>query len=124
MQQPADRRTVNRDAASKQLDAQLIQRQIAILGQSPTNPGLVARQLAAAQMSLSGRLQRTGYPLQNDHVIHKSRRNTEMSGGCPVTIAFLDKRNNTRTQLDRMRLAHGGSPSMGKWNHKSADLGI
>ncbi len=30
----------------------------------------------------------------------------------------------TRTQLNRMRLAHGGSPSMSKWNHKSADLGI
>jgi hypothetical protein len=47
-----------------------------------------------------------------------------MSGGFPVTIAFLDKRNNTRTQLERMRLAHGGSSSMPKWNHKSADLGI
>jgi hypothetical protein len=45
-----------------------------------------------------------------------------MSGGLPVGIAFLDKRNNTRTQFYRMRLAHGGSPSMEKENHKSAIL--
>lgn len=29
----------------------------------------------------------------------------EMSGGVTVTIAFLDKRNNTHTQPNRMRLA-------------------
>jgi hypothetical protein len=45
-----------------------------------------------------------------------------MPGGFAVSIAFLDKRNNTRTQLDRMRLAHGGSPSMGKLNHRSIIL--
>ncbi|MBU4551391.1 MAG: type II toxin-antitoxin system HicB family antitoxin, partial [Hoeflea sp.] len=39
-------------------------------------------------------------------------------------VAFLYKPNDTRTQLDRMRLAHGGSPSMGKVNHKSISQGI
>lgn len=43
-----------------------------------------------------------------------------MPGSFPVTIAFLDKCNNTRTQLNRMRLAHGRPPSMGPVNHKSA----
>ncbi|TCM48419.1 hypothetical protein C8J36_114120 [Rhizobium sp. PP-F2F-G48] len=43
-----------------------------------------------------------------------------MPGSFPVTIAFLDKRNNTRTQLNWMRLAHGRSPSMAPVNHKSA----
>jgi len=47
-----------------------------------------------------------------------------MPGGFPITIAFLDKGNNTRTQLDRMRLAHGRSPSMGQVNHKSQTLRI
>jgi hypothetical protein len=36
-----------------------------------------------------------------------------MSGGLPVTISFLDKRNNTRAQFNRMRPAHAASPSMG-----------
>ena len=91
-QQPADRRAIDRNAAQKQLDPQFIQRQIAILGQSRPNPVFVTRQLAATQMSLSGRLQPTGCPLQDHHVVHKSGRNTEMSGGLPVTIAFLDGR--------------------------------
>ena len=60
MQQAADRRTIDRDALLKQLDAELIQRQITILGQSRTNPRLVAHQLAAAQMPLASWLQRTG----------------------------------------------------------------
>tara|TARA_R110002049_G_scaffold218300_1_gene389750 strand:+ start:199 stop:402 length:204 start_codon:yes stop_codon:yes gene_type:complete len=39
-------------------------------------------------------------------------------------LPYFYKPNNTRTQLDRMRLAHGGSPSMGKVNHRSRRLGI
>lgn len=110
MQQAANRRAIDRDPAPKQLNAQFIQRHIAILGQPRTDPVRVTRKLAAAQMSLPSRLQRAGGPLQDHHVVHKSRRNSEMSGGFPVTIAFLDKRNNTRTQFNRMRLAHGDSP--------------
>jgi hypothetical protein len=75
-------------------------------------------------MPLPGWRKRSGCPLQDHHIVHKSRRNAKMPGGFPVTIAFLDKRNDTPTQLDRMQLAHGGSHSIGKWNRKSADLGI
>lgn len=31
-----------------------------------------------------------------------------------ITIAVIHKRNDTLTQLDRMRLARGASPSMGQ----------
>jgi len=41
-----------------------------------------------------------------------------------MTVAFFYKPNDTRTQLDRMWLANGGSPSMGKVNHKSISQGI
>jgi hypothetical protein len=42
----------------------------------------------------------------------------------PVAVALLHKRNDTLTQLDRMRLAHGDSPSMRRVNHKSGLTGI
>ncbi|MBB3980344.1 hypothetical protein GGQ64_005598 [Rhizobium azooxidifex] len=47
-----------------------------------------------------------------------------MPGSLPVAVTLFHKRNDTRTQLDRMRLAHGGSPSMGKVNHKANECGI
>jgi hypothetical protein len=41
-----------------------------------------------------------------------------------MAVAFFYKPNDTRTQLNRMRLTHGGSPSMGRVNHKSFRPGI
>ncbi len=46
-------------------------------------------------------------------------RNTEMPRRFPIAVAFVHKRNDTPTQLYRMRLAHGGSPSIAKEKHKS-----
>jgi hypothetical protein len=62
--------------------------------------------------------------LQDHHVIDEARRNTEMPRRFPVAIAFIHKRDDTLTQLDRMRLAHDASPSMGKVNHKSDKMKI
>ncbi|MCY0146864.1 hypothetical protein OEG84_03815 [Hoeflea sp. G2-23] len=47
-----------------------------------------------------------------------------MPSSLSMAVAFFYKPNDTRTQLDRMRFAHGGSPSMGKLNHKSINQGI
>jgi hypothetical protein len=37
-----------------------------------------------------------------------------------ISTAVIHKRNDTLTQLDRMRLAHGASSSMATVNHRSA----
>ncbi|GAA5544051.1 hypothetical protein Brsp02_04693 [Brucella sp. NBRC 113783] len=47
-----------------------------------------------------------------------------MPSGFPVTIALIHKRNDTLTQLNWMRLAHGASPSMRQVNHRSSQTGI
>jgi hypothetical protein len=62
--------------------------------------------------------------MQDHHVVDEPRRNPEMPSGFTIAMPFIHKRNDTLTQLDRMRLAHGASPSMGKKNHGSADLEI
>jgi len=62
--------------------------------------------------------------MQDHHVIDEPRRNPEMPSGFTVAMPFIHKRNDTLTQLDRMRLAHGVAPSMGKKNHGSTDLEI
>lgn len=61
--------------------------------------------------------------MQDHHVIDETRRNAKMPRGFPVTVALIHTRNDTLTQFDRMRLAHGASPFIGKVNHKSHKTG-
>ena len=84
----------------------------------------MGRKLAAGWMALLRRRQRARRSMQDHHVVDEPWRDPEMPGGFPVAVAFFNKRNDTRTQLDRMRLAHGGSPSRGEVNHASAQTGI
>jgi hypothetical protein len=83
------------------LDAKLIQRQFATLGQSQANKLGMRLKLAAAHMTLPARLKRTGLPAQLDQIVHKPRRNTEMARSLAVTMSLIDIRNNTPTQLKR-----------------------
>ncbi len=62
--------------------------------------------------------------MKDHHVVDKARRNTEVPRRFSMTIAVIHKRNDTLTQLDRMRLAHGASPSMGRVNHRSRQTEI
>ncbi|MCZ4291908.1 hypothetical protein [Hoeflea alexandrii] len=87
--------------------------------QSPCGVSLPSR-----RMALPLRRKRAGGPMHDHHVVDKSRRHPEMPSRFPMAVAFFYKSNDTRTQLDRMRLAHGGSPSMAKVNHKSISQGI
>jgi hypothetical protein len=114
VEKSADCGAVDQHTASGQLDAQLIQRDLSIVGNTLGNPFAVCRQLASTRgMALSGRRQRARRPMEDHHIVDKSGRHSEMPGGFPMAIAFFHKRNHTHTQLDRMRFAHGGSPSMG-----------
>lgn len=124
VEKPADRRAVHVNATPGEFDAELIERNLAIRGDTGLNPFAMRRQLAAWRMALSCRRKRAGGSMQDHHVVDEPRRHPEMPGRLPMTVAFIYKPNDTRTQLDRMRLAHGGSPSMGKVNHKSTSQGI
>jgi len=124
VEKPADRRAVHVNATPGKFDAELVERHVAIRSDTGFNPSAMRRQLAARRMALPLRRKRAGDAMQDHHVVDKSWRHPEMPGCLPMTVAFFYKPNDTRTQLDRMRLAHGGSPSMGKLNHKSRSLGI
>ncbi|WP_235915132.1 hypothetical protein [Brucella anthropi] len=76
------------------------------------------------RLVLLGGDQRTGLPMQDHHVVDEPRRTPEMPNGFTVAMPLIHKRNNTLTQLYRMRLAHGASPSMGKVKHTSSQTGI
>ena len=101
-QQTADIRAMDRNAPIAKLHAKLIQRQIAILLKPLAHPSTMRVQLAAANMSLPPRRQRTGLAFQLHHVVNEARRHPEMPRGSAVAVAFLDKRNNATTQLNRM----------------------
>jgi hypothetical protein len=62
--------------------------------------------------------------MQDHHVVDEPRRNPEMPSRFAIAMSFIHKGNDTLTQLDGMRLAHGASPSMSKVNHRSGQMGI
>ncbi len=108
MEPTTDRRAVYRDVMKpRQFQAQLIQGQIAPLPQTGAHPGRQAVQLAGpSQIALPLGQKRAGLPAQLDHVIDEFRRNPEMPGRLPVTMTFVNKRDNTVSQLNRMWLTH------------------
>lgn len=80
-----------------QLQAELIQRQITLLGQTHADPRVQAVQLAdPPQIALTLGRKRPRLQTQLDHVIHKSRRNPEMSRRLAVAMTLIDKGDNAR----------------------------
>jgi hypothetical protein len=124
VEKPANGRAMHVNATPGKFDTQFVQRHFAIRNDTGFNPFAMRRQLAARRMALPCRRKRTSGAMQDHHVVDKSRRHPEMPSCLPMAVAFFHKPNDTRTQLNRMRLAHGGSPSMGKVNHKSITQGI
>jgi hypothetical protein len=102
MEKATDIGAMHDDAASGEFHAQLVQRQLAILGQARAHPCAMRIQLAAPQMTLSSRRNRSGLPLQDHQIVHEARRHPEMPRGLPMAVAVFDKRNNTTTQRDRV----------------------
>ncbi|MDP2732746.1 MAG: hypothetical protein Q8O63_06505 [Hoeflea sp.] len=124
VEKPADGRAVHINATHGKFNTEFVQRHFAIRSDAGANPFAMRRQLAARRMPLPCRRKRAGGAMPDHHVVDKPRGHPEMPSRLPMAVAFLYKPNDTRTQLDRMRLAHGGSPSMGKVNHKSTTQGI
>ncbi|OWV98908.1 hypothetical protein ATY81_26560 [Rhizobium sp. R72] len=93
---------MHNDAALGKLEAQFVKRQITLLSHTFTEPRTLVAQLAATNMTLSSRRQRARLTLQDNKVIHKSRRHPEMTRRLAMGVPLFNERNNTGTQLDRM----------------------
>lgn len=99
---------MHRYALPLKFSAKLIERQIARFVHALAHIRGMPLQLAAANVTLPLRLKRTSRRLQFDQVVHKTWRNAEMPCSLSMAVAFLYKRNNAATQLNRMRFAHCG----------------
>ncbi len=108
VQPVADRRAVDRHALRLlQFQPQLVQRQIALLGQPGPHPGSQLAQLAASTpVALRLGIKPAGLAPQLDHVVHKLRRCPEMPRRFAMAIPLVNKRNNALAQLKWMWLAH------------------
>src|SRR4029453_14628579 len=102
MKKATDIGAMHDDAASGEFHAQFVQRQLAIRRHSLAHPIAMPIQLAATQMTLSSRRKRTSLTLQDHQIVYETRRHPEMPRSLPMAMAFLDKRNDTTTQGDRM----------------------
>ena len=112
VEQTAHIRAVDRHPAPLQRNAQFVQGQFTVRSQTLANEvGMRAKFTPTDTMALPARRQRARFGLQLHKIVHKPRRHTKVTRRLPVAVAFLHKRNNAATQLDRMRLAHCGSPS-------------
>ncbi|WP_234818644.1 transposase [Sinorhizobium fredii] len=89
-------------AASGQLHAQLVQRQLAIEYQALAHPCAMRIQLAAAQVTLPSGRERSGLALQDHQIVRETPRHPAMPRSLPMAMAFRDIRDDTTTQRDRM----------------------
>ena len=94
--QPAsDRGAVHRDAVDLlQLEAQFVQRQIALLGQTRPHPTVKTGELAAPRIALALRRKPARRAPQLDHVIHEFRRGPEMTRRLAMRIAVVNESDN------------------------------
>jgi len=99
VQPVADRGAVDRHALLLlQFQAQLVQRQVAFLGQPGQHPASQIAQLAASSLvALRLSIKPSGLAPQLDHVVHKLRRCPEMPRRFAMAIALVNKRNNALT---------------------------
>ena len=102
VQQAANVGAMDLNVAAGKLNTQFIQRQIAVLSHARADKVAVRLQLAAAHMALSSRRKRAGLALEDHQIVDKPRRNPEMPRRLAMRIAFFNKRNNSRTKLNRM----------------------
>ena len=82
--------------------ADLVERQTGMRPQQPHDPRVMTAQLAPPRIALPLGVKRSGLPLQLDHVVDEFRRNPEMPRRRAVAVAFIDKGNHARPQLNRM----------------------
>ena len=99
----ADRPAMRRHAMhGGQLRDNLVQRQIALLRQPVPQPSGIGGQFALGMVALRLWHQATTVALQDDHVVHETRRHAEMPRGLSVPASFLNERDDTAPKLHRM----------------------
>ena len=110
-----------------QLHAQFIQGQLTAFRYPGTKPDLHTLIFAVMPaVPLPLRFKRTRLAAKHDQVVHKTRRNTEVARRRPVRVPFVNKINNSTTQLNWRRFAHLRSPISvsDTGNHFSQNMGI
>jgi hypothetical protein len=122
VEKAAHTRAVDCHAAPFQLHTEFVQRQFAVLRQPLADEVGMRGELACSRpMPLPPGRKRTRLGLQLHQIVHEPRRNMKTTCCLTVAMSFLNKRNNAHSQLDRMRLAHRGSPSTAM-NHQTFNL--
>jgi len=107
-QNPPDGAAMNIDTVGVgQLGDQLIERDLALGGDARLDPtGHLCQLAVSTTIPLGPRLKRSGFTPQLDQFVHEFRRHPEMTRRLAVSMALIDKRDNTRSQLYWMWLAH------------------
>ena len=122
VQKAAHTRAVDCHSAPFQRHAQLVKCQLAVLLHTLADELRMRGKLACPRpMPLPAGRERTRLGLQLRQIVHEPRRHPKMTCCLTVAMTFLNKRNNTHTQLHRMRFAHRGSPSTAM-NHQNFNL--
>ena len=109
----------------RQLDHNLVQRQVALLYQPRLHPILIWGELASASPTPRLDLQAPVLSLQDPHVVHKARRNPEVTRSLPMAVTLFDKINDPTAYLNRMGFDHSKPLHLAESaNHKPANMGI
>ncbi len=115
------RHAVNR----RQLDHDLVQRKVALLYQPRPHPIVVWGELALSSPTPRADAQAPALALQDHHVVHKARRNPEVTRSLTMAVTLFDKSNDPTADLNRMCFDHSQPLHLaGSGNHKPGNMGI
>lgn len=113
MEKTADIGAVHDNAALGELHAQFIQCHVAILRQALADPIAMSVELAATQMALPPRRQRSGRPFELHQIVDETRRHAKVPGRCPVTVP------SSTNAMTRLRNASGCDLAIGPPSEES-----
>ena len=115
------RHAVNR----RQLDHIPVQRRVTLLHQPRLHPILAWGELASASPTPRLDFQAPVLALQDHHVVHKARRNPDVTRSLPMAVTLFDNSNDTTADLNRMCFDHSQPLHLaGSGKHKPANMGI
>ena len=103
------RHAVNR----RQFDHNLVQSQVALLYQPRPHPIVIWGKLALASPTPRADVQAPALALQDHHVVHKARRNPEVTRSVTMAMTLFDKSNDPTADLNRMCFDHSQPPASG-----------
>lgn len=85
---------------------QRVQRKVALRRNPIPHPRCDIRQFATPRIALSLGIQTASLAPQLDHVVHKTRRNPEVTCCLSMRVALIDERDDPFPKFHRMWLTH------------------